>query len=60
MIKSRPIFTIEKVRRLSQMSREGIKAEDIPLSVEGRKVVNNFKPDMAAINAAFHRAMQGL
>lgn len=60
MIKSRPIFTIEKVKRLSQISREGIKAEDIPLSVEGRKVVSNFKPNMAEINAAFNKAIQGL
>lgn len=56
----KPYFTIEKVRRLSQMSREGIKAEDIPLSAEGRKVVSNFKPDMVAINAAFNKAIQGL
>ena len=60
MKKARPYFTIETAKRLSQMSRDGIKAEDIPLSVEGRKVVSNFKPDMAAINAAFNKAIQGL
>ncbi len=62
MRKGRPIFTAEKVRRLNQLMRDnpGITAEDIPLSDEGRRIVRNFKPDMAAINAAFHRAMQGL
>lgn len=62
MKKNRPVFTVEKVRRLNQLMRDkpGITAEDIPLSEEGRKIVRNFKPDMAAINAAFNRAMQGL
>lgn len=62
MKKNRPVFTVEKVRRLNQLMREnpGITAEDIPLSDEGRRVVRNFKPDMAAINAAFNKAMQGL
>lgn len=55
------IFTVDKVKRLNQLMREnpGITAEDIPLSDEGRRIVRNFKPDMAAINAAFNKAMQG-
>lgn len=62
MKNSRPIFTVDKVRRLNQLMRDnpGITAEDIPLSAEGRRIVRNFKPDMAAINAAFNKAMQGL
>lgn len=62
MKKNRPIFTVDKVKRLNQLMREnpGITAEDIPLSDEARRVVRNFKPDMAAINAAFNKAMQGL
>ncbi|ENV09311.1 hypothetical protein F966_01967 [Acinetobacter higginsii] len=61
MKRAKPIYTVEKVKRLNQLLRDnpGITAEDIPVSDEGRKIVRNFKPDMAAINAAFNRAMQG-
>lgn len=62
MEKRKRVFTVESVRRLNQLMRDnpGITAEDIPVSVEGRKVVRNFKPDMEAVNAAFNKAMQGL
>lgn len=61
MSRRKVVYTVEKLRRLNQLMREkpGITAEDIPLSDEGRRVVRNFQPDMAAINAAFDKAMQG-